>query len=313
MDQHYGGMHLIGPPGVASHLLRPLVRLQGALLFRHERPLAVQRHMLGLLRLLPTWGVKRRCAQLGLTAGEWLLPPRPAPAAALLYLHGGGYCMGTPATHRGLAATLTRGTGLPTYVLDYRLAPEHPFPAALDDTLAAYRALRVTWGQAARIGLVGDSAGGGLALAATLALHERGEQPPAAIVAMSPWTDLACSGRSFIEQQRRDLLLQPGYVRHVAGLYLNGQNPLLPKASPLYGRLQGMPPLLLQVGADEILLDDSLRFAERAQAAGVAVSMEVWQGMWHVWQIAGPLLPEARRALARVSAFLRQHLILVQP
>lgn len=299
------GISLVGPPGWERYILRPLVRLQGMVLFRHTRSLTLQRHLLDMLRFLPAWGVQRRSVRLGRLCGEWLLPRGATPNAAVLYLHGGGYCMGSPATHRGMTACIARQTGIRTFALDYRLAPEHPFPAALEDVLDAIAELRRLAGPGLVLALAGDSAGGGLALAATAVLRDRGAPLPAAVVALSPWTDLTCSGESFMTRRSRDLLLLPAYVRSVANMYLLKHRPDSPLASPLFASLEGFPPLLLQVGEDEILLDDSVRFAQRALAANVATSLEIWQGMWHVWQIVGPFLPEAMRALGRVNAFLR--------
>lgn len=248
-----------------------------------------------------------RISQLsaGGVAAEWVDRPGPAPQTTLLYLHGGGYTIGSSATHRGLAGYLGRAVGARVLLLDYRLAPEHRFPAALDDTLAAYRWLRAQGRR--QVIIAGDSAGGGLAVAAAVALRDAGDQLPDALISFSPWTDLAGSGASMVTRAAADPFLVPEAIVNAAD-YFGDTSPRHPLISPIYADLRGLPPLLIQVGGDEILLDDAVRLAARARLAGVAVTLDVWPAMWHVWQFFAPLLPEANQALAQAGAFARRAL-----
>lgn len=235
-----------------------------------------------------------------------LIVPRGAPLdACILYLHGGAYVLGSLNTHRGLAAGVAKAAGLPVLLVDYRLAPEHPFPAALDDAVDAWRWLRQHRVAPSRIVIAGDSAGGGLTLATALRLRELDEPKPAALVMFSPWTDLTFSGESLVTRAAADpALMQAQLVPHAAAYAAKAgvDNPLV---SPVLGDFRGLPPMLIQVGDREILLSDAQRVAARARATGVSVDFAVWPGMWHVWQ-AFPV-PEAERALDDVGAFVRAH------
>jgi acetyl esterase/lipase len=222
----------------------------------------------------------------------------------LLYLHGGGYILCSPDTHRPMISTLAKKSGMRALVIDYRLAPEHPFPAAVDDALKAYRWLLANGTDAKSIVVAGDSAGGGLTLALLLALRDLGEPLPAGAALMSPWTDLAMSGWSHITHRKLDPMITIDGALIGARHYLGHANPTTPLASPLYGEYQGLPPLFIHVGGNEILLDDSLRLAERAQAAGVTVDLKIWPGLPHVFQ-AAQFVPEARKALEEMAGFLR--------
>jgi monoterpene epsilon-lactone hydrolase len=238
--------------------------------------------------------------------GEWLTPDAPgAQPATVLYLHGGGYYFCSPQTHRSIVFALARRSGARLFSLDYRLAPEHPFPAALDDALAAYRRLLVDGVAAHAIVIAGDSAGGGLALATLLALRDAGDPLPAGGVLFSPWTDLAASGASIVTNDGRDPMFFGAAIGRAAKIYLGDADPLNPLASPVYGRFEGLPPLCIQVGDTEVLLDDSTRVAERAQAAGVSVDLEVWPAMPHAFQMLAPFVPEANRALDHAARFIR--------
>ena len=232
---------------------------------------------------------------------EWVSTSGARSDAAILYLHGGGYYMGSPNTSRSLAGHLAAATGMRVLSVDYRLAPEHRFPAALDDALAAYRWLR---SQGERTVIAGDSAGGGLALGTLLTLRDAGDPLPSAAVVMSPWTDLALTGESITTRADADLMVSLELLKQAADWYLAGHDSRDPGASPLYGDLSGLPPLLIHVGDAEVLLDDSVRFASAAQAAGVNVTVEVWDEMPHVWHGFAGALPEADQAIARVGAWL---------
>jgi acetyl esterase/lipase len=235
---------------------------------------------------------------------EWLLPHDPDWNGTLLYLHGGGYIVCGPDTHRPMVATLARRAKARALLIDYRLAPEHPFPAAVEDALKAYRWLIAQGTPPESIAVAGDSAGGGLTLSLLLALRDAGDPLPAGAALLSPWTDLAMSGWTHLTHRKRDPMLSVEGALLAARHYLGGTSPTDPLASPLYGRFDGLPPLLIHVGGNEILLDDSLRLAERARAAGVSVEIKVWPDLPHVFQ-AARFLPEARASLALVAAFLK--------
>jgi acetyl esterase/lipase len=257
-------------------------------------------------RLLPApRGVTLTAGSLGGIPGEWV---RAGPSiGAMLYLHGGGYFACSPKTHRAITGAYAR-QGFGVFAPAYRLAPEFPFPAALDDALAAYRGMLEAGQAARRCVIAGDSAGGGLALATLLAARQEGLPMPACALLFSPWTDLAGTGDSLAANRDRDPMLVAGRLREGGEIYLNGADPLNPLASPLYGELAGLPPMLIQVGDGEILLDDSTRLADRARAAGVNIDLKVWANMPHVWQISQNFLPEARAALNQAAAFAKHHI-----
>lgn len=229
--------------------------------------------------------------------------PRPTPpSTVVLYLHGGGYFFGSPRTHRQAIIGVARACAAPAYGLFYRLAPEHPFPAAVEDAAKAYRWVLEKHPQA-RIVLAGDSAGGGLCLVTALAARDAGQRLPSGIICYSPWTDLAVTGSSVATNAKACAMFTPGGVRRGAALYLGGADPRQPHASPLYADLRGLPPLLLFASRQEILLDDTLRLADKARAAGVSVEVILRDRMPHVWPIFVHLLPEAREAMRDVAAF----------
>ena len=231
---------------------------------------------------------------------------RPGELAlgVLLLLHGGGYRAGSLVTHRAFAARLSQLTGLRVLLIDYRLAPEHPYPAALEDALASFSVLEDMGVTADRIVLVGDSAGGGLALSLMLALKRDGRRQPAGAVLMSPWTDLTCAGASYQANLATEPAMDRADLLSAAEDYCGATDPRDPIASPIFADLAGLPPLLVQAGGGEIMLDDSVVFAERAAAAGVATTLEVTEGLWHVFQNAPEDIPEVAAALASVQAFV---------
>jgi acetyl esterase/lipase len=241
---------------------------------------------------------------------EWVAAPGSHPGRVVLYLHGGGYVIGSINTHRSLVARISAASGARGLAIDYRLAPEHPHPAAVEDATAVYRWLLEQGIEPARIAVAGDSAGGGLTLATLLALRDAGDPLPAAGVCLSPWTDLEGSGASAQPGAVDDPLLQYEGLVEMARHYVGEEGDLRdPLAAPLHGDYAGLPPLLIQVGTREILLDDSTRVAERARAAGVDVTLEPWEGLIHVWQMFGALgVPEADEAVTRIGEFVRKHL-----
>lgn len=245
---------------------------------------------------------------LGGVAAEWTTVRDADADRTLLYFHGGAYCLGSIATHRTLVGNLARAASARLASVEYRLAPEDPFPAAVDDAVAAYRALLATGTSPTRIALAGDSAGGGLTAATLLALRDGGDPLPACAVCISPWLDLSCSGESMRTRAAHDPMIVPAQLRALGQAYLAGASAREPLASPVFGDLRGLPPILIHVGTAETLLDDSTRFAEHARAAGVDVALEVWDEMIHVWHAFAPLLPEADRAIAGIGAYLRARL-----
>jgi monoterpene epsilon-lactone hydrolase len=236
---------------------------------------------------------------------EWLIPEKVAGERTILYLHGGYYLIGSIASHRNLAANIASAAQARTLLIDYCLAPEHPFPAALEDVLKAYGWILRQGIQPEQVSLAGDSAGGGLVLTTLLALRERGMPLPACGVCQSPATDLAMSSESWKSNLKKEFVVDPNIARQIRPLYLKDGDPTNPLASPIYAELHGLPPLLIQVGSDEVLLSDSTTCAERARAAGVDVTLEVWPGMFHVWQFTAPIIPEAKRAIERIGEFIR--------
>ncbi|UPK29189.1 alpha/beta hydrolase [Bradyrhizobium sp. 195] len=249
-----------------------------------------------------------RQVSVGGVEGEWFAPAAAPQEKAILYLHGGGFRVGSIASHRDLIARIASSCGCRLLAINYRLAPEHRFPAALDDTLAAYRYLLDQDLRPPDIALAGDSAGGNLVLSAMLALRDRGENLPAAAVLMSPWTDLAATGASYENRATVDPIHQRAMILVLAKNYLGRDgDPCHPLASPLYADLSGLPPLLIQVGDRETVRDDSTEFAARARAAAVNIELQIWDGMIHVFQMF-PEIPQAGEAIAALAKFLRGHL-----
>ena len=240
---------------------------------------------------------------------EWLRPPSAASGRVVLYLHGGGYVIGSPRSHRHLAAAIATAAGSSALLLEYRCGPEALFPAAVDDAVAAYRWLLDQGVSAGGIAIAGDSAGGGLTVATLLALRDAGLALPAAGVCISPWVDLTCSGASYATKAVADPIVKRAGVDEMARAYLGAADRRTPLASPLFADLRGLPPLLIQVGSEEVLLDDSVQLAERARAAGVDTTLEVWDQMIHVWHWFLPLLDEAEEAVAAVGRFAGARMI----
>ncbi len=236
---------------------------------------------------------------------EWVAAPGCLSDRAVLYLHGGGYVIGSCDTHRNLAYNLSAASKARVLLLDYRLAPESPFPAAVDDAVNAYCWLLDEGFGPERLCIAGDSAGGGLTVAALVALRYRGQPMPAAGLCLSPWVDMEGVGASMAAKEDEDPTLNHEALLWFSERYLAGADTRAPLAAPIYADLSGLPPLLIQVGTAEVLLDDSLRLAERARTAGVDVSLDVAHDMMHVWHLFAPVLDEAGEAIARAGTFLR--------
>ena len=240
---------------------------------------------------------------LGSVKGEWVTPSTIESHRVILYFHGGGYCFGSAEARRPLVAEIAKAAGARALVIDYRLAPEHPFPAALDDAISAYRWLLGNGTTPQGIVLVGDSAGGGLALSACMALRDGGAPLPAAVVGLSPWTDLSMSGWSMLRNAKADPTVTFANLAVCARHYLKNTNPTNPFASPLFGDFQNLPPLLLHVGSKEVLLDDATRISDKADAAGINASVEVFDGMPHVFQQYASL-SETKGSVSRIGSFI---------
>jgi acetyl esterase/lipase len=243
------------------------------------------------------------------TLVEWVFPPDNAQERVILYLHGGGYVTDSVASRRPMCIQMAKSLTMTVLQVEYRLAPEHPFPAALEDALKVYRWLLTQGHKPSDIIISGDSAGGGLGVATVLALRDAGEPLPAAVVCLSPWVDLTHRGQSHITKAEAECVLRTDVLKEWALCYADGSRLSDPLVSPVYADFHGFPPLLIQVGGDEILLDDSLSLAEKAKAAGVDVTFRVWDGMWHAWLVLANLIPESRMAFDDMGVFLCTHLV----
>lgn len=262
-------------------------------------------------RVPPGWRLRERVGpDAAPLRGEWIERAEGARALntgpTVLYCHGGGYYFCSPRTHRSLVFGLATRANAAVFSLDYRLAPEHRFPAALDDATAAYRRLIADGIAPESIVIAGDSAGGGLALATLVALRDAGDPMPAGGLLFSPWTDLAATGASIRTNDGLDPMFSGPAIALAAKVYLGDTPATHPYASPVYADLQGLPPLFIMAGSTEVLLDDSQRVADNARAAGVDCELEVWKKMPHVWPIFAPFIPEGNRALERAATFVRR-------
>lgn len=251
--------------------------------------------------------VHREAVDAGGVPAEWIAAPEVTPDRAILYLHGGGYTIGSINTHREMISRLSRAAGARALAIDYRLAPENPFPAAVEDSTAAYRWLLSTGLHPTRLVIAGDSAGGGLTVATLVALRDAGHPLPAAAVCLSPWVDMEGLGESITTKAEVDPMVQREHLLDAAKAYLGDAHPRTPLAAPIYADLTGLPPLLIHVGTAEVLLDDATRLAERAKSAGVDVVLEPWDDMIHVWHFFASMLPEGQQGIDRVGEFIRKY------
>jgi monoterpene epsilon-lactone hydrolase len=285
------------------------ILLQTNPVIRPDAPLAEMRKGLdamgGAVPGLP--GITATAVDAGGVAAEWIEPAERDAGRVLLYLHGGGYVLGSVQSHRPMIERLAVACRARVLALNYRLAPEAPFPAAVDDAVAAYRWLLTQGTQPAQVAIAGDSAGGGLTLAALVALRDAGEPMPACAVPISPWTDMEGTGESMLTRAAVDPMVQKVPLLQMAGVYLKGADARNPLASPLHADFTGLPPLLIQVGDAETLLDDSTRLEPKLAAAGVDVSLEVWPDMIHVWHLFAPMLAQGQQAIERIGEFVRAH------
>lgn len=252
--------------------------------------------------------VKTESVNAGGVPAEWVLAPGARNDRVILYLHGGGYVGGSIGSHRHLVAELSRTTNARVLIIDYRIAPEHPFPAALEDSTAAYRWLVSTEGvNPNNLIIAGESAGGGLTLATLLNLRDTGFDLPVAAVCISPWTDLACTAESLVTKKEEDPFITPEFTPIAAKHYLGDTDPKNPLASPLYANLEGLPPLFIQVGTAEVILDDSTRLAEKAKTAGLDVELDVRQDEIHAMALFFVFVPEGKKAIEKITEFVLKY------
>jgi epsilon-lactone hydrolase len=284
-----------------------------ALLSAKPRPIGWEERRRRIEEVGAAWpvadDVKLEAVDIDGVEGEWSIVPGADASRLLIYFHGGGYCSGSIVSHRRLVTEAGRAGALRTLAVAYRLAPEHPFPAARDDALTVWRRLRREGFAANRIAVGGDSAGANLTLALTLELKRMGEDLPGALWLLSPWVDLAMSGATLASKSAVDPLIQKGYLEELANAFAPaGMDRKDPRLSPLYADLGGLPPTLIQIGSAETLLDDAVRFAAAAGAADVAATLEIWPHMIHAWPLWNARLEPGRRAIAHAGVFFRERL-----
>lgn len=287
---------------LVAHITGMMVQYLSRTVFTPDLSIAQQRRRLEYLqRLTPSMtATRRQDIQIAGIPAWQLTPTNPRPGR-LLYLHGGGYVMCSPQSHGGMVSHIAKTTALTTVLINYRLAPEHPFPAGLNDALSVYKALIET---GEPVFIAGDSAGGGMALALMQNIREQGLQTPEALLLLSPWTDLTCSGDSLESRAHRDKFLTPDWIRQIAGCYATQDQLTNPLVSPLYADFKHFPPVLIQVGTDEILYDDSSRLYDNMKEAGVTATLSEYPGMWHVFQTHAGYMPESQLALREMTDFI---------
>jgi acetyl esterase/lipase len=298
-------------PSLASHVMRVWLRVVVKRGLRADPTVeGARRHLRHLTWFVcrPPRGTETNTVDVGGVKADRIATQASRQDRHILYLHGGGYVAGSPSLYRDLTwrlATLCRASVL---CIDYRLAPEHPFPAALDDAVATYRWLLARGADPKRVALMGDSAGGGLVFATMLRLRDEGIELPAAAVVVSPWTDLALTGQSLHLNASIDPVIPAELAPRVVDLCLAGADPRNPYASPLYGDPTGLPPTLILAGGDDVLRDDAVRMADRMRATGCHIEIEIWPHMWHVWHLLMRVMPEAKAAIARIASFVQDKL-----
>ncbi len=292
-----------------ADLVKTFLKVGTRVFFNEKTPIGIHREVierLGQLAIKPV-DVKIREERIGHLVVDWHEPEHCSPRRILYYLHGGGFMIFSKNTHRGLVSRIARTAAARALVINYRHAPEYPFPAPIEDAVMGYRWLLEQGHQPRDIVVAGDSAGGGLALSLVLALREENLPLPAALALLSPWVDLTASGDSMRELAERDVMFRPSAVQKFAAIYLNGADPLHPWASPLFADLSGLPPVLITVTNEELLFDDARRLHTRLQELGVPSELDIYEGMFHVWQALAPHLEEANESIERIGAFLEQH------
>jgi len=292
---------------VRSQLLAVFLRMTVKKKFARSGDLIKERASMDKMSAMSVKGKPGRIEVVGGVAGEWHEAQLGSKETVVLYLHGGGYVLGSPTSHAGMASMMADLAQARVFVLAYRLAPETPFPGALEDAISAYKALLEKGEKPEKIVIAGDSAGGGLAVALMVALKEEGIPLPAAGVCLSPWADLSFSGDSMQANAKADSILCRESLVWLGGQYLADLAANDPRVSPIFADLTGLPPLLIQVGSDEVLLDDAVRLNKVAKKAGVDSTLEIWNGQVHVWPLMSKLIPEARQALQGIGTFIKTH------
>jgi phosphinothricin tripeptide acetyl hydrolase len=274
------------------------------------KPIQEQRRQMdeAMAALLPPEGFSFNTAHAGGVPAEWIRYEGAPADRVIYYLHGGGYTMGSPATHQQMVAFMSRAAGVPVLSLDYRLAPEHPFPAAVEDGVAGYRWLIKQGVDPSKIVIAGDSAGGGLTAATLVALRDGGVPLPAAGVCISPWADLTGLSETYTTHAERDPMISIPGIKAMASLYLSGRDAKTPLASPVFADLTGLPPILIQVGSEEVLLGDALALDRKAKTCGVDSTLEVWPEMIHVWHFFSITLKEGRDAIDRIGEYVKNRI-----
>lgn len=302
-------------PSLRSHLARLIVKYWMSPKFNATSPVQKQRIALESFAKLSLLPRKTRIEHLsvGSLKAEWISVGNTFEDCAILYLHGGAYNIGSLNTHRELAARISKASNASALLVDYRLAPEHAHPAAVDDVVMAYHWLTNNGYAPENIAIAGDSSGGGLAVASLVSLRDLGAQLPAAVVCISPWTDLAMTGESLKTKIDADPFITPAWLQSMARHYVADSDSRTPLISPIYADLHALPPMFVQVGSDEILLSDSTRLAERARDAGVDTTLDICQGMWHVWHFFAGKVPESNHAVNDAGRFIRKNLSQPRP
>lgn len=292
-----------------TNITKQIVGLATQFAFNDSIPLPALRKVIDQMRFLarPPKGCELQTGHVGHIAYDFWTPPQFEPGRLLLYSHGGGYIMFSHRTHRGLAARLAEEFAAQAIVHDYRLAPEHRFPAAIDDALSVYRHVLEQGYDPAKIILAGDSAGGGITFALMLAARDAGLPLPGLAIGISPWVDMTASGQSMRENADKDVMLKPSDIEAFREKYLADGDTKHPYASPLFADLKGLPPVMLQAAGDEILRDDSVRLAAALRDARVAVELDVSPGLFHVFEFAWRWLPQSNDAIVRMGDFVRRH------
>ncbi len=296
-------------PSIRSRLCRILTKTLVAPKFNPNVPLEKARKgmedVAKLSRLPPKTQVEQ--VAFGGISAEWVFREKAPEDRVVLYLHGGGYNVCSPNTHRELAARIALHCSAKALVPDYRLAPEHPFPCALEDALSAFRWLLGRGLKGHQIAIAGDSAGGGLSLATAISLRDEGDPLPASIACISPWTDLTMTGNSIEANANVDPMLNASILKMWADNYVGTGDPRSPLVSPLYADLNGLPPLLIHLGTQEVLIDDSMRLVKKAEADDVDVTFQVYDQLWHVFHLNARLMPEAKSAVLEFAVFIANH------
>ncbi|MEW6554914.1 MAG: alpha/beta hydrolase [Actinomycetota bacterium] len=295
-------------PSLRGSSAKVLVRTLMLLMLGSHGPVKYQRFLFNSvvpLLALKVKGVGSEPADVPGIPAEWLIPDKAASDKVLLYLHGGGYVIGNINSHRAMVSQIAMAAGCRALMIEYRLAPEHKLPAAVEDAASAYRWLLAQGYEPGNVVIAGDSAGGGLTAATLVYLRDAGDPPPAAAMMLSPWADLEVTGESCRTVGRRDPMVKSDHLKRWAVMYLGGKEPRDPLASPIHADLTGLPPLLIHVGTCEVLLDDARRLAEKAREDGVPVELYECDGMFHVWQFFSPMVPESKDAVQRLGRFYR--------